>query len=93
LKLPCKIESVTVPSNTLLCREEGPCVGRISKWPDAVASGDLGRDFGIDVEVVSGVRNSDSVIVIRTARSCPGSESRRPKALRKPSNLEKGKKE
>jgi RND family efflux transporter MFP subunit len=63
LKLPDTIRSVTIPSNTLLFRREGLRVavlrdGRANLVPVAI-----GRDYGAKVEIVSGLRPADSVIL------------------------------
>jgi RND family efflux transporter MFP subunit len=63
LKLPSKIEAVTVPSNTLLFRQDGLRVAVVQNSRTRLVPVILGRDFGNDVEVVSGLRSSDSVIV------------------------------
>ena len=55
--------ALTLPSNTLLFRTEGPQVGW---WPwmawSSCASVKLGRDFGRTVEILAGVHASEPVI-------------------------------
>lgn len=63
LKLPSKIRAVTVPSNTLLFRSEGLRVAIVRNGKVLLAPVVLGRDFGDDVEIVSGLQREDSVIV------------------------------
>ncbi|HTL55554.1 MAG TPA: efflux RND transporter periplasmic adaptor subunit [Candidatus Limnocylindrales bacterium] len=55
---------LTLPSNTLLFRSEGPQVGVVK--PDGkveLRNVTLGRDFGPTVEIVSGVTSGDRVIL------------------------------
>jgi membrane fusion protein (multidrug efflux system) len=55
---------LTLPSNTLLFRSEGPQVGVVS--PDGrveLHNVMLGRDLGANVEVISGIVASDKVII------------------------------
>ncbi|MBV9675861.1 MAG: efflux RND transporter periplasmic adaptor subunit [Acidobacteriaceae bacterium] len=63
LKLPSKIEAVTVPSNALLFRAEGLQVALVREGRTALVPVIMGRDYGDTVEIVSGVKGSDSVIV------------------------------
>ena len=63
LKLPSKIEALTIPSNAMLFRSEGLRVavfrgGRADLLPII-----LGHDYGDSVEVISGLQRNDSVIV------------------------------
>lgn len=56
--------TLTLPSNTLLFRAEGPQVGVV--LPDGkveLRSVKLGRDFGQTIEVLAGVSSQDRVIV------------------------------
>ena len=63
LKLPEATKSVTVPSNTLLFRKEGLQVGVVRNGRVELVSVKMGRDYGNSVEIVSGLAESDSVIV------------------------------
>lgn len=63
LKLPSKVRAVTVPSNTLLFRSEGLRVAVVRNEKAVLLPVVLGRDFGNDVEIVSGLQLGDSVIV------------------------------
>jgi len=63
LKLPSKVRAVTVPSNTLLFRSEGLRVGVVRNERAVLVPVVLGRDFGNDVEIISGLQPGDSVIV------------------------------
>jgi RND family efflux transporter MFP subunit len=63
LKLPSKIEAVTVPVNTLLFRSEGLRIAVVRNGRTELVPVTIGRDFGNAVEIVSGLSQSDSVIV------------------------------
>ncbi|MBV8706422.1 MAG: efflux RND transporter periplasmic adaptor subunit [Acidobacteriaceae bacterium] len=63
LKLPSKIEAVTVPSNALLFRAEGLQIALVRDGRTALVPVVMGRDYGDTVEIVSGVKGGDSVIV------------------------------
>lgn len=63
LKLPAAIRSVTVPANTLLFRREGLRVAVVRDGKANLVPITIGRDYGANVEVVSGLRASDSIIV------------------------------
>ncbi len=63
LKLPSKIQAVTVPSNTLLFRAEGLQIALVRDGRTALVPVSMGRDYGDAVEIVSGVKPGDSVIV------------------------------
>lgn len=63
LKLPSKSNALTLPANTLLFRSEGLRVAVVRNNHAELVPITLGRDFGNDVEVVSGIEASDSVIV------------------------------
>lgn len=56
-------ESLTVPSNTLLFRAEGLRVGVVRNNRAELRPITIGRDFGDTVEVVSGLKLGDSVIL------------------------------
>lgn len=63
LKLPSRVEAITVPSNTLLFRSEGLRIAVVRNGHVALVPVTVGRDFGEEVELVSGVTGNDSVIV------------------------------
>jgi len=63
LKLPSTIRSVTVPANTLLFRKEGLRVGVVHDAKADLVPVTIGRDYGSKVEIVSGLRPSDSIIL------------------------------
>ncbi|HEX3685280.1 MAG TPA: efflux RND transporter periplasmic adaptor subunit [Bryobacteraceae bacterium] len=74
LKLPSKIEAVTVPVNTLLFRSEGLRVAIVRSGRTALVPVTIGRDFGDTVEVVSGLGRNDSVIVNPSDSLVPGQQ-------------------
>ncbi len=63
LKLPSKVEAVTVPSNALLFRAQGLQVAKLQSGHVVLTPITLGHDFGDRVEILSGVSRSDQVIV------------------------------
>ena len=64
LKLPAASPSLILPVNTLLFRTEGLQVGVVSgEGRVQLASVILGKDYGTEVEVVSGIAENDRVIV------------------------------
>jgi len=63
LKLPSTIRSVTIPANTLLFRREGLRVGLVRDGHADLVPVTIGRDYGATVEIVSGLRATDAVIL------------------------------
>jgi RND family efflux transporter MFP subunit len=64
LKLPTAAPSLVLPVNALLFRSEGLRVGVVRDGKHAeLVPVTLGKDFGTEVEVVSGLAPDDSVIV------------------------------
>jgi RND family efflux transporter MFP subunit len=63
LKLPNKRPAVTVPSNALLFRSEGLRTVVVENGRTELRPVVVGRDFGNDVEIVSGLRPSENVVV------------------------------
>jgi multidrug efflux pump subunit AcrA (membrane-fusion protein) len=61
-KLASGTPTFTVPVNTLLFRTEGLRVGVLRDGKAVLVPVVLGRDFGTEVEVVSGLDGSESVI-------------------------------
>jgi RND family efflux transporter MFP subunit len=56
-------DSVTIPSNTLLFRAEGLRVGVIKDGKVQLVPIKIGRDYGDRVEVISGLKSTDQVIL------------------------------
>jgi RND family efflux transporter MFP subunit len=63
LKLPAIMRSVTIPANTLLFRREGLRVGVVREGRASLVPVAIGRDYGANVEIVSGLRPSDAIIL------------------------------
>ena len=63
LNLPATIRSVTIPANTLLFRREGLRVGVVRDGRANLVPVTIGRDYGANVEIVSGLRPADSIIL------------------------------
>jgi RND family efflux transporter MFP subunit len=63
LKLPDETRSVTIPSNTLIFRKEGLQVGVVRNDRAELVPVKISRDYGNSVEIVSGLRPTDAVIV------------------------------
>jgi RND family efflux transporter MFP subunit len=63
LKLPSRIRAVTVSSSALLFRSDGLRVAVVKNGRIELAPITLGRDFGDEVEVTSGVTSRDAVIM------------------------------
>jgi RND family efflux transporter MFP subunit len=63
LKLPSKVKAVTLPVNTLLFRSEGQRIAVVRNGRAQLVPIVMGRDFGNEIEVVSGVDANEQVIV------------------------------
>ena len=63
LKLPGQIRSVTIPSNTLLFRREGLRAAVVRGGHAVLVPVAIGRDYGSTVEIVSGLRPGEPVIL------------------------------
>jgi RND family efflux transporter MFP subunit len=63
LSLPAVVHSVTVPADTLLFRKQGLQVALVRDGHSQLVSVTIGRDYGNKVEIVSGLRPTDEVIV------------------------------
>jgi RND family efflux transporter MFP subunit len=62
-RLPAIGNSVTIPSNTLLFRAEGLCVGVVRDGRVQLVPVTIGQDFGSAVEITSGLTPADEVIL------------------------------
>jgi RND family efflux transporter MFP subunit len=62
LTLPASAGSITVPSNTLLFRREGLRVAIVRDGQAQLVPVTIGRDYGENVEIVSGLKTTDDVI-------------------------------
>jgi len=62
LRLPGRIDAITIPANALLFRADGVRVGVAQNGVANLVPIAIGRDFGAEVEVVSGLKPTDAVI-------------------------------
>ena len=62
LRLPGRIDAMTIPANTLLFRADGVRVGVVQNGMVNLVPITIGRDFGSEVEVLSGLKPADSII-------------------------------
>ncbi len=63
LAVPTQISTFLIPVNTLLFRTEGLRVGVVKKGKVVLTAVTPGHDFGDQIEVVSGLKSDDQVIV------------------------------
>ena len=63
LKIPGTPGAVTIPANTLLFRSEGPRVGVIRDGHVTLVPIEIGHDFGNTLEVLSGLKAEDAVVL------------------------------
>ncbi len=63
LRLPSKIEAVTVPANAMIFRSAGLQVAILRKNRVLLVPVTIGHDYGDSVEIVSGLSKNDQVIV------------------------------
>jgi RND family efflux transporter MFP subunit len=63
LSLPSDGGAVTIPSNTLLFRQEGLTVAVVRDGMAQLVPIKIGRDYGAKIEVLSGLKASDDVII------------------------------
>lgn len=77
-KLPIASSTFTLPSNTLIFRAQGLQIATVNDGHHAVLKSiQLGRDFGNQVEVVSGL-NRDDLVVVDPPDSLVSGETVRP---------------
>ena len=63
LPLPADFESLTIPSNTLLFRQEGLRVGVVRNGRVQLVPISIGHDYGDTVEVTAGLTRADQVVL------------------------------
>ena len=63
LSLPSAVQSATVPANTLLFRKEGLRTAVVRNSHAQLVPVIIGRDYGQTVEILSGLRPTDEVVV------------------------------
>ena len=63
LKLPSKVEALTIPASALLFRSEGLQVAVVRGGKAQLVPVILGHDYGDNVEIISGLQKGEAVIV------------------------------
>jgi len=63
LKLPGNLSTFTIPVNTLLFRAEGLRVAVVKDGKAELTPVTLGRDFGSEVEVLTGLNGDEKLVV------------------------------
>ena len=63
LKMPTQVQTLTVPANALLFRAEGLQAAVVRDGQAQLVPVKIGRDYGITVEIVTGLQPTDQVIV------------------------------
>jgi RND family efflux transporter MFP subunit len=63
LAVPTQASTFLLPVNTLLFRTEGLCVGIVKDGKVVLTAVTPGHDFGNQIEVVSGLKSDDQVII------------------------------
>jgi RND family efflux transporter MFP subunit len=63
LRLPGRIDAMTIPTNALLFRADGVRVGVAQNGVANLVPITIGRDFGAEVEVLSGLKPADAIIL------------------------------
>jgi hypothetical protein len=63
LKLPSAAGAVTVPTNTLLFRAEGLRVAIVRDGQVKLIPITIGHDYGSSVEILSGLKTDDAVVL------------------------------
>ena len=63
LKLPAQVASVSIPASTLLFRAEGLQVAVVRDGQAQLVPITIGRDYGATVEILTGLRPTDQVVV------------------------------
>jgi RND family efflux transporter MFP subunit len=76
LKLPSKVEAVTVPANALIFRSAGLQIAILRKGHVRLVPVDIGHDYGDNVEIVSGLSKNDQVIVNPSDSIASGEQAR-----------------
>ncbi|HEY1801667.1 MAG TPA: efflux RND transporter periplasmic adaptor subunit [Terriglobales bacterium] len=63
LKLPSSGSAFLLPVNTLLFRSEGLRVAAVSNGQATLIPITIGRDYGVQVEIISGLKGDENIIV------------------------------
>jgi RND family efflux transporter MFP subunit len=84
LKLPGNVSTFTIPVNTLLFRSEGLRVAAVQGGKATLIPLTLGRDFGSEVEVLTGLDGEEQLVVNPPDSLVSGQEVRLAQAPGKP---------
>jgi len=76
LKLPAGSSSYIVPATSLMFRSEGLRLATVSDGKATLLPVSIGRDFGTEVEVISGLTGNESIIVNPLDSLLPGQQVR-----------------
>ncbi len=76
LKLPAGTSSYIVPATSLMFRSEGLRLATVNDNKAALLPVTVGRDFGTEVEIISGLTGNESIIVNPLDSLLPGQQVR-----------------
>ena len=76
LKLPAGTSSYIVPATSLMFRSEGLRLATVNDNKAALLPVTIGRDFGTEVEIISGLTGNESIIVNPLDSLLPGQQVR-----------------
>ena len=76
LKLPAGSSSYIVPATSLMFRSEGLRLATVNDNKAALLPVTIGRDFGTEVEIISGLTGNESIIVNPIDSLLPGQQVR-----------------
>lgn len=76
LKLPAGTSSYIVPATSLMFRSEGLRLATVNENKAALLPVTVGRDFGTEVEIISGLTGNESIIVNPLDSLLPGQQVR-----------------
>ena len=76
LKLPAGSSSYIVPATSLMFRSEGLRLATVNDNKAALLPVTIGRDFGTEVEIISGLTGNESIIVNPLDSLLPGQQVR-----------------
>jgi multidrug efflux pump subunit AcrA (membrane-fusion protein) len=89
LRIPGSATTFTIPANALLFRSEGLRLAIVKDGKADLIPISLGRDFGADVEIVSGLNGNEQVVVNPPDSLISGQPVRVVSAQNKPQGAEK----
>jgi len=74
LAVPSQTSTFTIPVNTLLFRSEGLRIATVKDGKVTLAQVTAGRDFGTQIEIVSGIKADDQVVINPPDSIVPGQQ-------------------